>query len=259
MQRIHFIEIEDEAWCPAPVRDGATDYLQFVIEKANPYQIILEKLQNALDLTKRTEVIDLCSGGGGPWKNLIPALTSRNPRIKFCLTDKYPNLDSFKELQKSFPDNLNFSTESVDAAQVPKELKGFRTLFASFHHFRPTEARRILKNAVENREGIAIFEFTQRKISAILAMLITPLLVLLVTPFIRPFKFSRIFLTYLIPAIPLVVGFDGVVSCLRTYTPTELKELAGDLSSEYQWEIGELPVKGSLVPVTYLIGCLKED
>jgi len=256
MRRIHFIEIEDEPWCPASIRDGATDYLQFVIEKANPYQVIVEKLQNALDLMDRTEIVDLCSGGGGPWKNLVPALASENSNIKVCLTDKYPNLDSFEKLQGNFPDNLKFSKDSVDAAQVPKELKGFRTLFTSFHHFRPPQARRILADAVESGEGIAIFEFTRRKFAAILTMLLTPLFVLLVTPFIRPLKFSRFFWTYLIPAIPLLVGFDGVVSCLRTYTPAELGEFTKEMSENYQWEIGEIPVKGSIVPVTYLIGCL---
>lgn len=258
MRRIHFIEIEDESWCPASIRDGATDYLQFVIEKANPYQIIVEKLQNALDLMNRTEIVDLCSGGGGPWKNLVPALKYDKSGIKVCLTDKYPNLASFEKMQKCFPDNLKFSNESIDAAQVSRELKGFRTLFTSFHHFRPAQAKQILADSVESREGIAIFEFTQRKMSAILTMLLTPLFVLLVTPFIRPLKFSRFFWTYLIPAIPLIVGFDGVVSCLRTYTPAKLREFTEDMSDIYQWEIGEIPVKGSLVPVTYLIGCLKK-
>lgn len=68
MRRIHFIEIEDEPWCPAAIRNAATDYLQFVLEKANPYKVILEKLRNALDSTKTTKIVDLCSGGGGPWK-----------------------------------------------------------------------------------------------------------------------------------------------------------------------------------------------
>lgn len=257
MRRIHFIEIEDEPWCPASIRDGATDYLQFVIEMANPYQTILGKLQRALDLMSRTEIVDLCSGGGGAWKNLVPALASDKPELKICLTDKYPNLASFEKLQRSFPNNLEFLNEPVDAAQVPKELKGFRTLFTSFHHFRPPEARQILEDAVESREGIAVFEFTQRKVSAMLTMLLTPLFVLLVTPFIRPLKFSRFFWTYLIPAIPLIVGFDGVVSCLRTYTPAELREFTKEMSENHHWEIGEIPVKGSIVPVTYMIGCLK--
>lgn len=254
MKRIHFIEIEDEPWCPVSIRDAATDYLQFVIEKANPYQAALAKLQNALESTNQTNIVDLCSGGGGAWGNLVPALKMENSKIKVHLTDKYPNLEAFEKLQKSFPHNLDFSTNEIDATQVPKELTGFRTLFSSFHHFRPEDARNILKDAVSNNEGIAIFEATQRKFFPILAMLLVPLIVLLVTPFIRPFRFSRIFWTYFVPLVPLLVVFDGVVSCLRTYTTTELQALTEGLSENYQWETGEIPVKGSIVPITYLIG-----
>ncbi len=46
--------------------------------------------------------------------------------------------------------------------KVPRELKGFRTMFTSFHHFPPEEARAILQNAVDAGEGIGIFEITRR-------------------------------------------------------------------------------------------------
>ena len=99
MRRIHFIEIEDELWCPASIRNAATDYLQFVIEKTNPYQVVLEKLQNALEASNQSNIVDLCSGGGGAWGNLVSALKEKNPQIKVFLTDKYPNLGAFKKLQ----------------------------------------------------------------------------------------------------------------------------------------------------------------
>lgn len=254
MKRVHFIEIEDEAWCPAAVRDGATDYLQFVIAVTNPYKVVLPKLREALAQTKETQIVDLCSGGGGAWRRLLPELIAENPQIQLCLTDKYPNLAAFEAFKTEFPENLTYAETETDAARVPETLKGFRTLFTSFHHFRPDAARGILADAVKNRQGIAVFEFTQRRTLPILSMLLTPLAVWLTTPLIRPVRGSRLLLTYLIPAVPFVVGFDGVVSCLRTYTPDELKDLTGGLSGEYVWEIGEIPVKGSIVPVTYLIG-----
>jgi len=43
---------------------------------------------------------------------------------------------------------------------VPAELKGLRTMFTSFHHFLPEEARAVLQNAVDAGEGIGIFEIT---------------------------------------------------------------------------------------------------
>ena len=86
-------------------------------------------------------------------------------------------------------------------------------------------------------------------------MLITPLLVLLLTPKIKPFKWSRLFFTYLLPVIPLVIGFDGIVSVLRTYTAEELLEMTTKITSEnYLWESGIKQDEKSPIPIVYLIG-----
>ena len=72
------------------------------------------------------------------------------------------------------------------------------------------------------------------------------------TPAIRPFRWSRLFWTYILPAIPLAVVFDGIVSCLRTYRPNELLELTEGIEG-YRWESGESRDKGP-IPITYLVG-----
>ena len=43
-------------------------------------------------------------------------------------------------------------------------------------------------------------------------------LVLLLTPFMPRLTLHRLFFTYCIPVVPAVLLFDGIVSCLRTYT-----------------------------------------
>jgi hypothetical protein len=126
-------------------------------------------------------------------------------------------------------------------------------LFTSFHHFAPAEARAILQNAVDAGESIGIFEIARRAPSTIGLVFAFALLLSLCTPWIRPFRWSRLFWTYLIPIIPFVLLFDGVVSCLRTYRPEELRDLVEKLTTnEYQWEIGEDST--GYTPVTYLIG-----
>lgn len=56
------------------------------------------------------------------------------------------------------------------------------------------------------------------------------------------------------PAIPLVVPRDGLVSCRRTYTPDELRGRVAGLGGDgYAWEAGELRARGP-TPVTYPIG-----
>lgn len=254
MPRLHLIEIEDQPWCPTPVRDGATDYLQFVLDKLRPYRPVAGRLAAAIRRTGSRRVIDLCSGAGGPWPGLLPEVRSAlgDQPLEVLLTDLYPNQAAWEKLQVDSKDSLQGYDRPVDATRVPAELEGFRTLFSGFHHFRPEQARAILQDAVANRQGIGIFETTERKPEQVVGMLFVPLIILLVTPAIRPVRLSRLLLTYLLPAIPFIGIFDGVVSCLRTYTPAELEEMTALLQT-YTWEVGQ-DRNGMAPPVTYVLG-----
>lgn len=75
---------------------------------------------------------------------------------------------------------------------VPESIPGLRTMFMSFHHFRPSEASEILADAVKHRMPIAIFEIQQRNFSSIIPMVLSPLNLLISTPFIRPFRPGRL-------------------------------------------------------------------
>ena len=255
MKRFQLIEIEDQPWLPNSLRDALTDYLQYITDKTQPYQPIVPLLENALEQNAVRQIIDLCSGGAGPWVSLHSVLRT-TPPIKILLTDKFPNRQAFERAKSLSNGAIDFVAESVDAADVPNNLDGFRTLFASFHHFNPRQARSILNDAVRKNKGIAIFEATHRSLPAILLMFFIPFAVFIFTPFIRPFRPSRLFWTYLFPLVPLIVLFDGIVSCLRTYNPSELESLTAELASEneYVWRVGEQKNKNSPLPVTFLIG-----
>jgi hypothetical protein len=116
-----------------------------------------------------------------------------------------------------------------------------------------SDARRVLANAVERRKGIAIFEMARREPKIILAICFIPFLILFLTPRIRPFRWSRLLWTYGVPVVPFVLWFDGLMSCLRSYSQEELSELVRSLPEErYRWELGTQ--RGGFLPVTYLIG-----
>jgi len=258
MRRVQFIEFHEQSWFPRSIRDGITDALQFGLNLLNVYTPVAPLLQSALDSARTQSIVDLCSGGGGPWSDLGSKVHAQErpedpAGLQIWLTDKYPNVGAFQNVRGASENHIAFYPGSVDAMKVPPELKGFRTMFTSFHHFSPEEARAILQNAVEAGEGIGIFEVTRRAPRTIGLILVWDLMLFACTPWIRPFRWSRLFWTYLVPIIPLVLLFDGVVSCLRTYQPGELRELVAQLmASEHRWEIGER-LNGK-APITYLIG-----
>ncbi|HUF61191.1 MAG TPA: hypothetical protein VMN36_03880 [Verrucomicrobiales bacterium] len=255
MKRFHLIEIHDHDWCPRTVRDAETDYLQFSIATTKPYTAIIPILATALQRTEARHILDLCSGAAGPWLWLHSVLAERGVNVSVCLTDKFPNVEGFDKARGLTHPAIRYHDQPVDATEVPGDLPGFRTMFTAFHHFRPEQARALLADAVQKRRGIAVFEATQRSGLALLLTLLVPFMVLIMTPFIRPFRWSRLALTYLIPVLPLVMLFDGLVSCLRTYSVQELRELTTRLDShDYRWDIGAVKGNASPIPVTYLIG-----
>ena len=254
MRRYQLVELEDLPWLPRSIRDAGTDYLQFMWQAVRPWQAIAARLVPALAATGDRRLVDLGAGGGGPWRGLLPVLQQVYPDLEVMLTDRYPNLAAWQTLQHSFPQAVQAWTDPVDAAAVPPTLPGFRTIFAALHHFPPAQARAILADAVRQRQGIAAFEAGQRHPLAFLAVLFAPTLAYLVTPFMRPFRWSRLFWTYVIPAGPFIVLWDGLVSNLRMYTPAELRDLTTGLADDYVWDIGETPIPFSPIPMTYLIG-----
>jgi hypothetical protein len=259
MRRFHLIELHEQRWFPSFLRDEITGALQFGLSHANAYAPIATMLRGAVDSSRSQAIIDLCSGAGGPWLNLAQKLNSPQPAatrsIPIRLTDKYPNLRAFEELSAASANHIGSCAQPVDAMNVPRELAGFRTMFTSFHHFAPDDARAILQDAVDARQSIGIFEVTRRAPSAIAFMLLWSIFLFLCTPWIRPFRWSRTFCTYIIPIIPAVLLFDGVVSCLRTYRPPELRAITERVrTSDYTWNFGEYYGTRKRMPITYLIG-----
>jgi hypothetical protein len=255
MRRIQFIELHEQRWFPRFLRDDITGTMQCALNFSAAYASIAPLFQNALKSTGARSVVDLCSGAGGPWLDLARRLRRGIAGFHVSLTDKFPNVAAFESVHEQADVSIGFCRLPIDARQVPAELAGFRTMFSAFHHFAPAEARAIIRNTVDARQGIGIFEITRRTAPAIAFMIPWALSPLFFTPFVRPFRWSRLLFTYLIPVIPFVLLFDGIVSCLRTYGPNELSELVGGLgATTYRWQAGELRDSLFKAPITYLIG-----
>ena len=157
MRRHQWFEIHDQLWFPNLLRDLVTDTLQFVWNFFGFYEPIVPRLRNALQEAGTHQILDLCSGGGGPWLHLVRNFEDEEHfPVNICLADKFPNPKAFERAQKTSHTTIIFSVEPVDATCVSRDLKGFRTLFTSFHHFPPDGARAILQDAVEQQQGVGV-------------------------------------------------------------------------------------------------------
>lgn len=254
--RIHLFEFEDLPWFPNSIREGGTDYLRYLLNAAGFYKPIIPIISQTLDEIGENKIIDLCSGGGGTNEQILKGLQkSSKENVSITLTDKFPNKNAYNHLKEKYNGLIDFKDFSVDATDVPKDLKGLRTMYSAIHHFRPETVKAILKNSVDNNSAICLFDGGDKNIFTILGIILFhPIAFFVCTPFFKPFRFSRLFFTYIIPLIPLTTIWDGVVSILRLYSPNEFLRLSKEIgNNNFVWKSGR--VKNKLgMNVTYLVG-----
>lgn len=254
--RLNLPELEDQPWLPNVLRTGMLDALRWGVEAARVYESIVPRLAEAIARTGAVGIVDLGSGGGGGLRAVQRGLSRALGReVPITLTDLYPNLPAFRLLAEESNGCLRFRPEPVNAAAVPADLPGFRTVFSAFHHFPPPLATDLLRAAVDAGEGIAIFEGAGKHWWELLVLWLWLPLLLVITPTLRPFRWSRLLFTYVLPLIPLGVVWDGTASILRLYPQDQLRRLTtkADPAGRYDWQIGSQPA-GFGRSVTYLVG-----
>ncbi|MCB9759894.1 MAG: class I SAM-dependent methyltransferase [Alphaproteobacteria bacterium] len=253
MARVHLVELEDQPWFPAVIRDGGTAYLAFALKTFRHTEKIVPPVVDLIRETGATRVVDLCSGGSGPLVALDGALQAAGLDVALVATDLYPNTQALDTLRQDTDGRVRRHPEPVDARAVPESLAGVRTIFNAFHHFRPDDARAILADAVARGQPIAVVEVVGPQPAFLLPMPLAPLFTALSAPFWRPFRWTNLFFSWVIPLIPLLVLWDGLVSCLRVYQPAELEALTRDLGEGYRWEILRIPLAPG-APATVMLG-----
>lgn len=253
MRRQRWFEIHDQPWFPAYFRDLVTEALEAVWNQNRTYHPIAARLREAVARSQARRIVDLCSGGGGPWAGLCEEVAAGRS-LEVCLTDLYPN----DLLRRTAVHGMTVWPEPVDARRVPAELGGFRTIFSSFHHFDPEAARAILANAFDRREGIAVFEGARPSALTLLAVTAMPFLGVRAAVTVRPRRWDRVLWSCVFPVVPAVLWIDGVLSCLRGYSLDDLRELTVGLEAEdYAWQIGDQ--RGGRVPIRYVVGSPRQS
>ena len=253
MRRRNWREIEDMSWCPAWLRDAMTGYLQTVVDVARPYDVAAPILGELIETSGCTSVLDLASGGGGPWPGLRARMGSIGAGVSVTLCDIEPSGEAAIRFART--PGFEYLTTPVSALDPPRTDHGMWTMFTSLHHFQPADVRRIMSTAQSRGVMFCAFEATSRSGRGVAVSLLIPLLVLLFMPRVRPRRLLPLLLTYLPPILPFLIWWDGLASTLRTYTVAELEEIARELSDErYQWKVREIPVPGAPIPVLSLTG-----
>lgn len=246
---MRLFEFGDQPWLPKVLREGEVAYLAACYKQVPLALTWADQMIAALQPRGHINILDLCSGAGGPLEQIVDEFHRRGQYVSVTLSDLYPSARTTRHA------SMTWHPSPVDARCVPPELMGVRTMFSAFHHFNARAARDILGDAFRRRRPICIFEGGSGTYSGFVSMILVPLNVLAIMPFARPFRWKYLLLTYLIPVLPLLVFWDGMVSMLRIHSPERMKEMVRDFDApDYLWDIGRLSVPRIPGGLPYLIG-----
>lgn len=261
MRHIHLFELEDQRWFPATLRAAITDFLGFTgTRMPDTYRDFAARLQVAMARCGEHRLLDLCAGSGAPSRAIARLMSEEHGyEVDLVLTDLYPSVGAWTHERESSRDDFAFVSEPVDATRVAPETAGFRLLCNGFHHFRPGQAREILRDAVAQRRGVAVFEAFDPGPLGLMQPFVLMTMMLVLAPFVRPFRWWSLLYTYVLPLAPASLLWDGLVSWLRIYSATQLRELVGSVvasgdASDYEWEIGRGRIPMSPLRSIHLIG-----
>ena len=211
-------------------------------------------------LANKKEVLEVCSGGGGPIDTILTsAKKEKNGLLPIItLSDLNPDFHAFQKIQNKHPDHIKYINTPVDATETDGLNAELISLCSSFHHLPPALAKKVLNNAYKNSNGIFIREVLSRNPLNALSSLFNLLPLMLAPFFAGRISFFKILISTIIPIIPLMIIFDGIVSVFRTYTTDEIFQLMpNEMQKNWHWVEGSNNVLG-IFQAPYLYGYKKK-
>jgi hypothetical protein len=242
LPRLQLFEFNDHPRSPAPLRESLVESLSRALVWGRVLRGLAGPFTAFLDRTGADEVLDLCSGAGGPATILASEIRGSGRRPpRFLLTDLHPHPQLWEALRKKDPQAIDFVSEPVDATNIPGAVGAGRprVIINALHHLPPTLAGEVLRGACSSGPGVFIAEAFGRNPLRFFPFIISGGPAILVNPFLSPRHGLAKFL--LLP-VSLVAGpWDGVVSTLRVYTERDLREMTAPLGEEFDWQYGTFP------------------
>ena len=249
-KRRHLFEFGDQAWMRGWFREIYNDALNMGEKAGGHYRRMAPHFARWAADAKSETVLDLASGGAGPLVTMLEQAAKEKlhmPRI-IC-SDLYPDTVRLKHLRDRYGVNkLDFINTPVSALDTHPELPTLRSICTAFHHFPANMATRIVETAVHEGQGLFILEPFKRDTRHFMMVLLTGPWIFMLTPFFSErFSFRKLLFCTLLPIVPVMIWWDGVISVLRIHAPEEVEQMIPTALRD------QIEVKSGFC--TYLFGC----
>ena len=230
---MRFVEFGDLSIVPDLYHVYLRRYLVFFYKVFGYYKLWVPAFSDFIANINSKKLMECCSGAGDPLVLIDSQLNKqRFADVSFLLSDIQPHSEFVDKFNKSDDARFRYIEQSIDVTKTKEEFNYPKIFINSFHHLSPVQVEGVLKENFDARNEIIIMEYVRNSFLGYLSMFVGPLVVLLTLPFIVRLKHLPVMVlfTYIIPLFPLMMLWDGVVSCKHEYSVGRLKkiiELAG--------------------------------
>ncbi len=237
LPRRQLVECGDQAWLSGILRKAYTDVLGGVLRQGRYYKKAYVHFSIWAKKCGSTEVLEIASGSGGPALEIISGAAKRQERLpRIILSDLFPPQDSYAELQRRVgSDQLAYLERPLDSRELTSAdvsdqiLPRDCLLCSAFHHFKPADAAALIQGVLRRGGGLFILEPFSRSYRDFLTTLLFAFPAAMLAALRSDVRsIPSVFFCWVIPLVPCMLWFDGLVSVLRSYTPEETRAMLPD-------------------------------
>ena len=230
---MHLFEFGDQNFVPDFYHEFLRDFMGQLYKKLGHYKLWTDSFSKFCERNRSGIIHDPCAGSGEINELLIRELPNFQD-YKFLLSDLMADQtpeyhEYFKQIHEIDIEYAKKSKNLLTGVAKPNMPKIF---INSFHHFKKAQAKVILTKNLEIGNEILILEYCHKTLMSYISMMAGPIMSLIMFPLVVTKKtFLPCFIfCYLIPIIPLMLLWDGFVSCLRTFDTKDIKKILKEIN-----------------------------
>ncbi|MBX3039953.1 MAG: hypothetical protein KF789_04505 [Bdellovibrionaceae bacterium] len=237
------LQISRSKWLPASLKNLMLEFLDFIVSLVEANKPFIPLLQRQTNL-KAEFFLDSPEAGGSAIL-LVPHLLRDFPGCEISVLADHLSPERKAHFQNLIPElssQVRF-IEQKDIGLRSDHSEKFLISINQAHLFSDDELMARLKDFQTKFDQILIGEGNNKSGRQVIGMLIlAPLVAIVCAPFVKPFRLLRLVFTFLIPLLPLMIAWDGIVALFKIRSPERLKELmTSDGTDGWTWKVGKSP------------------
>ena len=227
--RIQSFEFGDISSIPKCYHNYLRSLMSLLYEYFKIHKLWIPVIRDFYQSIHSEVIMDPCAGSGHV--NFLLEKEFRDEKeIKFILSDFMTNRAPMfsKKINEHRNPRLKYVEKSVDVLNMKEdELKIPKMFINSFHHFNKEQVSKILSSHARTGTDVLVLEYCRKTFLNFVSIFLGPIIGMLLFPFIvkkEDFLLSFLFV-FIISIIPIMLLWDGIVSSLRTYGASDIREI----------------------------------